>query len=54
MTAVLLNGLVGVPVAFALLAWVMGRRPGAALGTAVTGGVVTFGWSVWLAVAAEP
>jgi NADH-quinone oxidoreductase subunit M len=54
MTAVLLNGLVGVPVAFALLAWVMGRRPGAALGTAVTGGVVTFGWSVWLAVAAAP
>jgi NADH-quinone oxidoreductase subunit M len=47
---VLLNGLVAVPAAFALLAALAARRERLAIGVAVVGAFVTFGWSVWLAV----
>ena len=47
MTAWLLDGLVAVPLVFAVLTRVLGRRGDLALGVAVTGGVVTFAWSVW-------
>jgi len=47
-----LNGLVAVPVAFVLLAGLFARRTSdhLALGIAVLGSVVTFGWSIWLAL----
>lgn len=48
MNAVLLNGMVAVPAGFALLSWLMLRRERAAVGIAVLGSAVTFGWSVWL------
>jgi NADH-quinone oxidoreductase subunit M len=47
MTAVLLDGLVAVPFAFAVLTRLVGRRDALAIGLAVLGGLVTFGWSVW-------
>ena len=47
MSAWLLNGLVAVPIAFAVLVRLLGRRESAAVAVAVAGGVVTFGWSVW-------
>ncbi|HLN76944.1 MAG TPA: NADH-quinone oxidoreductase subunit M [Nocardioidaceae bacterium] len=52
MIAVLLDGLVAAPVVFALLAVLM-RRERWAVRAAVLGGLFTFGWSVWLAVAAN-
>ena len=53
-SAVALNGLVAVPVGFALLAGLFARRTSdhLALGIAVLGSVVTFGWSIWLAIVA--
>ncbi len=54
MTAWLLDGLVAVPLVFAVLTRVLGRRGDLALGVAVTGGVVTFAWSVWACLAASP
>ncbi|MGZ4495528.1 MAG: complex I subunit 4 family protein [Nocardioides sp.] len=53
MSAVLLDGLVAVPFAFALLTWLVAGRERLALGLAVLGGLVTFGWSVWAAVASS-
>ena len=51
MTAVLLNGLLAVPLAFVALTVLVGRRhQRAAVRTAALGGLVTLGWSVWLAV----
>ena len=52
--ALALNGLVAVPAAFALLTWLLSARrlDAAAVGTAVTGGLATLGWSVWAVVAA--
>jgi NADH-quinone oxidoreductase subunit M len=52
MNAVLLNGLVAVPTAFALLVAMLARHERAATAAAVVGGVVTFAWSVWAVVAA--
>jgi NADH-quinone oxidoreductase subunit M len=51
--AVLLNGLVAVPAGFALLAALASRRERFAVRVAVLGAVVTFGWSVWLAIASH-
>jgi NADH-quinone oxidoreductase subunit M len=45
-TAVLLDGLVALPVVFAVLTRLLARREGLALGVAVAGGLVTLGWSV--------
>ena len=53
MIAVLLNGLVAAPVVFALVAVLLVRRERWAVRAAVLGGLVTFGWSVWLAAAAH-
>ena len=50
MSDVLLNGLVAVPAAFALLAGLVARRERAAVRVAVLGSLVAFGWSVWLVV----
>jgi NADH-quinone oxidoreductase subunit M len=50
MTGVLLNGMVAVPAAFALLAALVARRERAAVLVALLGSLATFGWSVWLAV----
>ena len=44
MRAMLVNGLVAVPFAFALLTRLAGRR---AVAVAVVGGLLTFAWSVW-------
>ena len=52
--AVLLNGLVAVPFGFALLTWLLIRREGTAVGVAVLGGLVTFGWSVWAYLETSP
>ncbi len=49
MIAVLLNGLVALPVGFAVVGLLLGRREHLAVSSAVIGSVVTFGWSVWLA-----
>ena len=54
MTALALNGLVALPAAFALVAWLVARRERVALGVAVAGSLVTLGWSVWLALLAGP
>ena len=51
MTAVLLNGLVAVPAAFALLTGLAARRQRLAVGIGVVGAFVTLAWSVWLAAA---
>lgn len=48
MIAVLLNGLVAVPAAFAVLAVLVVRRERAAVTVAVAGSLLTLGWSVWL------
>lgn len=46
-----LNGLVAIPLGFALLAGLAARRTSdrLALGLAVVGSLITFGWSVWVA-----
>ena len=53
-SALALNGLVAVPVGFVLLAGLFARRTSdnLALGIAVLGSVVTFGWSIWLTLLA--
>jgi NADH-quinone oxidoreductase subunit M len=51
MNAVLLNGLVAVPAAFALLATLLLRRERSAVAVAVAGSVVAFVWSAWLVAA---
>ncbi|HET7533578.1 MAG TPA: NADH-quinone oxidoreductase subunit M [Nocardioidaceae bacterium] len=50
MIPVLLNGLLVAPAVFALLTAVLARRERLAVATAAVGALVTFGWSVWLAV----
>ena len=47
MSAWLLNGLVAVPFAFAVLTRLLARRETVAVGVAVAGGAITLGWSVW-------
>ena len=49
-----LNGLLAIPVGFAVLSALAARRPSdlLALGLAVLGSLVTFGWSVWVALSA--
>ena len=54
MSAWLLNGLVAVPFAFAVLTWLLARRETAAVGLAVLGGLVTLGWSVAAVLASGP
>jgi NADH-quinone oxidoreductase subunit M len=51
MIEVLLNGLVALPAAFALLTGLLAGRERLAVATAVVGTFATFGWSVWLAAA---
>ena len=48
-TSFALNGLVVVPLGFALAAALLSRRDRVAVGVAVLGSVVTLGWSVWAA-----
>lgn len=50
-TAVALNGLVALPAGFALLALLLSRRTSesVAVAVAVTGSLLTFGWSLWVA-----
>jgi NADH-quinone oxidoreductase subunit M len=45
--AVALNGLVAVPLLFAVLTALLSRSPRPALVAAVAGALATFGWSVW-------
>jgi NADH-quinone oxidoreductase subunit M len=52
MIDVALNGLVAVPLAFAVLAALLRRREAAALGTALIGSLVALGWSAWAVAAA--
>ncbi len=47
LSAVLLNGLVALPFAFAVLTRLLDRRGSDSLGVAVLGGALTFAWSVW-------
>lgn len=51
-THVALNGLVAVPVVFALAAAALARRERAAVGVAALGSFVVLGWSVWAATLA--
>jgi NADH-quinone oxidoreductase subunit M len=46
MSAVVLNGLIAVPLLFAVLTRLLGRREGVAVAVAVAGGLVTFAWSL--------
>jgi len=54
MSAWLLNGLVAVPFAFAVLTRLLARRETVAVGLAVLGGLVTLGWSVAAVLAPGP
>ena len=54
MSAWLLNGLVAVPFAFAVLTRLLARREAVAVGLAVLGGLVTLGWSVAAVLAPGP
>ena len=53
MMALLLDGLVAVPFAFAVSTWLLAGREAVAVGVAVAGGVVTFAWSLWAYVASS-
>ena len=47
LSAVLLNGLVALPFAFAVLTRLLDRRGSDSPRVAVLGGALTFAWSVW-------